>query len=211
MSGLDRQRCAAIERVPALPRTLFLLHNFYGVEIGAIAEELGANRDTINSCLMDARAIVWAHVCYKDSVPGVGPATAALQARLQQRYRQALATAFAESGSPGDILWPDPIAGIADDQEAAAAFILAQLPKALRKAVARSRRAGVATVDQWRFVGPWRRRRRDQLWRVNDALRGAGWQSFDEWLADPLFPIIATRMAIPSIVDGGVPCRWKGR
>lgn len=184
----DKRRRTAILSLPALPRALFLLHNFYGVEIGAMAEEIGADRDTINACLADARAIVRAHVCYTDPVPDIGSAAAALQARMQQGYRQSIATAFAESGYPNDIAWPDPMDDIAADQEASAAFLVAQLPKALREAVARSRRAGVATIDQWRFVGPWRRRRRGRLLRVTDALRCAGWQPFDEWLADRLVP-----------------------
>lgn len=184
----DKRRRTAILSLPALPRALFLLHNFYGVEVGAIAEELGTDGDTINACLADARAIVRAHVCYMDPVPDIGSATAALQARLQRDYRQSIATAFSESGYPNNIAWPDPIAGIAADQEAAAEFLVAQLPMTLRKAAMRSRRPSVATVDQWRFVGPWRRCRRDRLWRVNDALRCAGWQPFDEWLADRLVP-----------------------
>lgn len=184
----DKRRRTAILSLPALPRALFLLHNFYGIEVAAMTEELGTDGDTIDASLADARAIVRAHVCYTDPAPDIGSATAALQARLQQGYRQSIAAAFAESGYPGDVSWPDPIAGIAADEEATAAFLVAQLPAALRKAVVRSRRAGVATIDQWRFVGPWRRCLRDRLWRVNDALRCAGWQPFDEWLADRLVP-----------------------
>jgi DNA-directed RNA polymerase specialized sigma24 family protein len=188
MTGHDKRRRTAMLNLPALPRALFLFHNFYGVDIGAMAQELGTDGDTINACLADARARVRAHVCYMDPVPDIGSATAALQARLQQDYRQSIAAAFAESGYPGDIAWPGPIADIAADQEAAAAFLVAQLPTVLRKAAQRSRRAGVATIDQWRFVGPWRRRRRKRLLCINDALRCAGWQPFDEWLADRLLP-----------------------
>lgn len=188
MTGYDERRRTAILSLPALPRALFLHHNFYGVEVGAMAKELETDRDTINVCLADARAIVRAHVCYGEPVPGVESSTADLQARLQRDYRQSIATAFAESGYPHDITWPDPMDDIAADQEAAAAFLVAQLPAGLRRAVARSRRAGVATIDQWRFVGPWRRCRRDSLLRVNDALRCAGWQPFDEWLAERLVP-----------------------
>ena len=188
MAGFDDRRRTAILCLPPLPHALFLLHNFYGVEIGAMTEELGSDRDVINACLADARAIVRAHVCYAEPVPGVESSTADLQARLQRDYRQSIATAFAESGYPHDITWPDPMDDIAADQEAAAAFLVAQLPAGLRRAVARSRRAGVAKIDQWRFVGPWRRCRRDRLLRVNDALRCAGWQPFDEWLAERLVP-----------------------
>lgn len=188
MTGYDKRRRTAILCLPALPRALFLLHNFYGVEVGAMAEDLGTDRNIINACLADARAVVQAHVCYADPLPGIRSATAALQARLQHDYRQSLAAAFCESGYSGEIKWPDPMADVAADQEAAAAFLVAQLPAVLQKAVLRSRRAGVATVDQWRLVGPWRRRRRDRLCRVNDALRCAGWQPFDEWLANRLVP-----------------------
>lgn len=189
MTGLDdRRRGAAIDRLPALPRALFLLHNFYDVDVDAVAAALGADRAHIAACLTDARAIVRAHICYTEPVPGVGPATDALRTRLQQEYRQALEAAFAESGYPGVVEWPDPMADIAADQEAAAAFIVAGLSAALRKAVTRSHRAGVATADQWRFVAPWRRVRRRRLLRVNDALHCAGWQPFDEWLAEGLVP-----------------------
>lgn len=189
MTGLDdRHRAAAIDRLPALPRALFLLHNFYGVDVDAMANALGADREAVETCLADARAIVRAHVCYADPVPGVGSTPCALQARLQRDYRQALEAAFAESGYPGKVAWPEPMADLAADQEAAATFVVAALSAALRKAVSRSRRAGVATVDQWRFVVPWRRVRRRRLLRVNDALHCAGWQPFDEWLAERLAP-----------------------
>lgn len=189
MTGLDaRHRSAAIDRLPALPRALVLLHNFYGVDVDAMADALGADREAIEICLADARTTVRAHVCYADPVPGVGSATDALQARLQQDYRQALAAAFSESGYPGAVEWPDPMADIAADQEAAAAFVVTTLSATLRKAVTRSRRAGVAAVDQWRFVAPWRRVRRRRLLRASDALRCAGWQPFDEWLAERLVP-----------------------
>src|SRR3546814_1051389 len=56
MSGLNnRCRIAAIRRLPALPRTLFLLHNFYGVDVDAIADRLGPDRTRIAACPVDAR------------------------------------------------------------------------------------------------------------------------------------------------------------
>src|SRR3546814_3756851 len=90
-SSLNQPRYAAIERLPPLPRALFLLHNFYGVDVEAMADTLGNDSDTIAACLADARAILRAHVCYTDPVPGVRPTTATLQARLQQDYRCSLA------------------------------------------------------------------------------------------------------------------------
>ena len=189
MTGLDEhRRSTATDGLPALLRALFLLHNFYGVDVDAMADTLGPDRAHIAACLADARAIIRAHVCYTEPVPGVGSATDALQTRLQRDYRQALAVALAESGYPGEVAWPDPMADIAADQEAAAAFVVTALSGALRKAVTQSRRAGVATVDQWRFIAPWRRGPRMRLLRVNDALHCAGWQPFDEWLAERLVP-----------------------
>ena len=188
MMHLYNRRIDAVELLPSLPRALFLLHHFFGLDVDDMADRLGADRDTVAACLSDARAIVRAHVCYTEPVPGVGPATAALQARLQQDYRRSLESAFAESGYPGEITWPDPITGIRADQEAAAGFLIPQLPTALRRAVARSRRAGVATVDLWRTVLRWRRYRRERLLRVTEALQCAGWQPFDEWLAERLMP-----------------------
>lgn len=186
MSSIDERRGAAMQRLPPLPRALFLLHNFYGVDVGTMADTLGSDDDTIAACLADARAILRAHVCYTDPVPGVRPRTAALQARLQQDYRRSLNFAFAESGYPGEVAWRAPPTDIAADEEVAAAFIVAALPAALRRAVARSRRGDVATVDLWRILWPWRRYRRERLLRVTDALRCTGWEPFDEWLAERL-------------------------
>lgn len=189
MSGLDdHRRIAAIQRLPTLPRALFLLHNFYGVDIDAMVQELGADRTQVTACLADARAVVRGHVCYADPVPGVGAAARELGARLQRGFRQSLETAFAECGYPGKVEWPEPSADIAVDEAAAAAFIVAQLPPPLRRAVARSRRADVAAADLWRFAGFWRRVRRRRLLRVTEALGCAGWQRFDQWLADRLVP-----------------------
>lgn len=188
MTGLDHRRSAAIDRLPVLPRTLFLLHNFYDVGLGAMADTLGEDRDTIVACLVEARAIVRAHVCYTEQAPGIRPSTAALQARLQRDYRRALETAFAESGYSGDVSWPVPPAGIAADEEVAAAFVVALLPTSMQRAVACSYQSDVATVDLWRAVWPWRRCRRERLLRVTDALRCSGWEPFDEWLAERLMP-----------------------
>ncbi|AMG73887.1 MULTISPECIES: sigma-70 RNA polymerase sigma factor region 4 domain-containing protein [Sphingopyxis] len=188
MMHLYNRRIEAVELLPPLPRALFLLHNFFGLDVDVLAERIGTDRDTIAACLVDARAIVRAHVCYSEPVPCVGPATAALQARLRQDYRRSLESAFAESGYRGEIIWPNPIADIRADQDAAAASLVPQLPAALRRAVARSHRAGVATVDLWRTVLRWRRYRRERLLRVTEALRCAGWQPFDEWLAECLMP-----------------------
>src|SRR3546814_2431066 len=60
--------------------------------------------------LFRSRRIVWAHIRYADDVPGMGAAPLELEARLQREYRQSLQAAFAESGYPGEVSWPDPMA-----------------------------------------------------------------------------------------------------
>src|SRR3546814_18791023 len=72
-SSLNQPRYAAIERLPPLPRALFLLHNFYGVDVEAMAATLGHDSDTIAACLADARPIIRAHVCHTDPRPRVRP------------------------------------------------------------------------------------------------------------------------------------------
>src|SRR3546814_15490592 len=123
MSGLNnRCRIAAIRRLPALPRTLFLLHNFYGVDVDAIADRLGTDRTRIAACLVDARRIVWAHIRYADDVPGMGAAPLELEARLQREYRQSLQAAFPAHGYPGQGSWPHPNAPIGGGPATAAAI-----------------------------------------------------------------------------------------
>lgn len=187
MRHLYTRRIEAVESLPPLPRTLFLLHNFYGVDVGTIADILGEDQDIIAACLADARTIVRAHVCYTEPVPNVGPSTAALQVQLQQDYRRWLETAFAEAGYPGTVDWPIPD-DITADEAAAATFIVALLPAFMQRTVARSRRGDVATVDLWSTVWLFRRCRRRLLLRVTEALRCAGWEPFDIWLAERLMP-----------------------
>src|SRR3546814_10040661 len=122
MSGLNnRCRIAAIRRLPALPRTLFLLHNFYGVDVDAIADRLGTDRTRIAACLVDARRIVWAPIRFADDVPGMGPAPLELEARLQREYRQSLQAAFADSGSHGEGSCTAPVDDTGGAPETAAA------------------------------------------------------------------------------------------
>src|SRR3546814_3375748 len=120
MSGLNnRCRIAAIRRLPALPRTLFLLHNFYGVDVDAIADRLGTDRTRIAACLVDARRIVWAHIRYAIAVPGMGAAPLELEGRFTRENRQSLKAAFAVTGHPGGVSLPDPMASMAADLEGA--------------------------------------------------------------------------------------------
>jgi len=188
MMHLHTNRAEAVERLPPLPRALFLLHTFYGVDVGTMAEILGEDRETIEACLADARAILHARVCYTDPIPDLGPLTLALQARLQQDYRHSLETAFTEAGYLGAVEWPMPPDDITADEAAAAAFVVALLPRSMQRAVASAGQIDVTTVDLWRTVWPWRRCRRERLLRVTETLQCSGWEPFDEWLAERLMP-----------------------
>src|SRR3546814_16852439 len=95
-----------------------------------------------------------------------GVQTCALPICLQQDYRRSLNIAFAESGYPGEIAWRAPPTDITADEEVAAAFIVAALPAALRKAVARQRRGDGAPAAPSRILWPWPRARRAHPLRV---------------------------------------------
>src|SRR3546814_13350711 len=86
-SSLHQPRYAAIERLPPLPRALFLLHNFSGVDVEAMADTLGNDSDTLSACLADARPILRAPFGYTDPVPCVRPPTAPFPPPLHQAYR----------------------------------------------------------------------------------------------------------------------------
>lgn len=192
MSIRDETRRAAIQRLPALPRALFLLHNFYDVDAGTMAERLAADREGILACLAEARALIHRYQCHA-SADRFDPANEGLpivplEQRLRREYRAWLETAFAECGYAGAVVWPDPPVDIAADEEAAAAFVLPFLADDLRKAVAGSRRPDTAMADLWRLVLPWRRILRDRLLRVTDELNCSGWEPFDIWLANRIAP-----------------------
>jgi len=192
MTALNERYRTAVEQLPPLPRGLFLLHNFHNVGLDDMAARLGANPDAIATCFAEARAMIRAHVCFREARRSNperrGRLIAELEEGLRRDYRRSLEAAFGESGYGGAVGWPDRSAGIDGDETAAAAFIVTLLPNGLRKAATKARRPDVATIDLWRSIALWRRRPRRQLLRVTDAVRCAGWQPFDEWLAQRIAP-----------------------
>lgn len=192
MSVRDEMRQAAIQHLPAFPRALFLLHNFYDVKVDTIADCLATDRTGVLACLAEARALIHRYHPHAqpdrfDQADADLPA-ARLEQRLRQEYRGRLETAFAESGYAGVVVWPDQSADIAADEEVAAAFVLSFLPADLRRAVIGSRRPGTAMVELWRFAAPWRRILRDRLLRATNELHCSGWEPFDIWLANRIAP-----------------------
>lgn len=192
MSIHDEMRRAAIQRLPALPRALFLLHNFYDVDAGTMAERLAVDREGILACLAEARALIHRHQRHaradRFDPASEGLLIVPLEQQLRREYRAWLETVFAESGYAGAVAWPVPSVDIAADEEAAADFVLSCLADDLRKAVAGSRRRDTAMADLWRFVLPWRRILRDRLLRVTNELHCSGWEPFDIWLANRVAP-----------------------
>lgn len=192
MTNLDRKRCAAIHSLPALSCALFRLHNFYDVDVDAMAEGLITDKESILFCLAEARALIHGYNPYggadRFDPEKTGLPIARLETRLRREYRQWLQSSFAESGYVGEIDWPGPLTDITADEEAAAAFIGSFLSASLRAAVAKSQRANIVTVDLWRSALPWRRFLRRRLLRITDAVRCAGWVPFDAWLANRIAP-----------------------
>jgi len=188
MPLLDDMRREAIQNLPPLPRVLFLLHNFYDVDVDVMAQSLAADRLAVLACLAEARDLIHRYRRYALPERPNPTLTARLEQRLRDEYRDRLETVFAECGYRGAVTWPDPSTEIAADEEAAAVFILAFLPAALREAVAASRRPGTATTDLWHFALPWRRILRGRLLRVANELQCSGWEPFDPWLANRIAP-----------------------
>lgn len=54
----DERHAVAIGALPALWRTLFRLHNFYGVDISPMADRLATDEASILVCLDEARMMV---------------------------------------------------------------------------------------------------------------------------------------------------------
>lgn len=183
---------AGMQALPALPRILFRLRNFYDVAPAVMAQALATDTSSIALCLAEARSMIHAHGAFgtPERFPpeGHGRAIATLEQRVRQQYRAWTEQTLVESGYTGPILWPVSSDPIQADHEAVATHILATLPPVLRKAVKRSRRRGIATTELWRHVLPWRRLLRRRLSRVQREIRYSGWRPFDEWLADRVAP-----------------------
>jgi len=192
MSWLNDMWHEAIRNLPAFPRTLFLLHNFYDVDVDIMAQSLAADRAEILACLSEARALI--HRYRRCARPerfdpaDTGLPVARLERRLREEYRAGLEAVFAGCGYRGAVAWPDLPADITVDEEVAAAFILSFLPASLRKAVTVSRRPDTSIADLWRFALPWRRMLRGCLLRVANEIHCSGWEPFDIWLGNRIAP-----------------------
>jgi hypothetical protein len=222
MSFDEDRRAAAIRALPVLPRTIFLLHNFYDVEVAAMAERIGTDATGIAACLADARSAVFRHWPRLDGEQHTARDSAALVPKLGEmlrlEYRASLEAAFIECGYAGTVFWPSTSDGVHDDETAAAAFIVSQLHPSLRDAAARSKREGIGTLDLWRSARPWRRVERNRLLQVASELRCSGWQTFETWLADRIAPernypdgvmsIARLRRPLPGEMDSAEPGHW---
>lgn len=190
MSFDDERRADAIRAVPVMPRTLFLLHNFYDIDLATIADRLATDEESVAASLVSARASIYRHWPGMSELPrgqhdqrGIE-----LEERVRQEFRSSLEAAFATSGYDGRVAWPNHAAPIEDDEEAAAVFIVGFLHPSLRKVISRASRTGSVTANLWRHIPRWRRGLRDALLEVTSELRCAGWQRFDECLAERIAP-----------------------
>jgi DNA-directed RNA polymerase specialized sigma24 family protein len=222
MSFDEDRRAAAIRALPVLPRTMFLLHNFYDVEVAAMAEGIGTDATSIVACLAEARSAIFRHWPRLDGEQHAARASATTVAVLGERlrldYRASLEAAFIECGYIGPVLWPATGNDVHDDENAAATFIVSQLHPSLRAAVARLQCEGVGTLDLWQSVRPWRRIMRDRLLQVASELRCSGWQTFETWLADRIAPeryypdgVMSSsrlRRPLPGEMDSAEPGHW---
>lgn len=192
MPSYEENWLAAMRALPAFPRVLFRIHSFYDVDPAMMAEGLTTDVDSIVLSLAEARSMIHAYRPYhlpdRFLADGIGLPVALLEQRVRQQYRDWLEATLAASGYTGAISWPELPAAMEADEEAVAAFILSTLPGELQKAVERSRKAGVATIDLWRHVLPWRRILRRRLGRVRREISYSGWRPFEEWAADQIMP-----------------------
>ena len=139
MYSYEEQWLAGMDGLPALPRILFRLHNFYDVEPAAMAQALATDNTSITLCLAEARTMIHARCAFDvpERMPADagGLAIAALERQLRRQHRDWAEQTLAESGYSGAILWPEPSEPIEADHDAVSALIVATLPSPLRRAV----------------------------------------------------------------------------
>jgi hypothetical protein len=187
----DKRHATAIGPLPTLPRVLFRLHNFYGVDIAVMAETLATDEASILACLDEARTMIdrqfpiWER---QHPTPSAGSPTTRLEQRLRLDYRSSVEASFAEGGYVGTISWPAPSTSIEADEEAAARFVLKFLRQPLQRAPSLAAKPGVATTDLRRHIPPWRWVLRRQLREIACEIYCSGLRRFDLWLADRIAP-----------------------
>jgi DNA-directed RNA polymerase specialized sigma24 family protein len=188
----DERHAAAIGALPTLWRTLFRLHNFYGVDIALMANTLATDEASILACLNEARTMIdrqfpiWER--QHPMPPSAGSPAICLEQRLRLDYRASVEASFAEGGYAGAVLWPAFSESSHADEEAAALFILTFLRQPLQMAYARSAKPGVAMIDLRRHIPSWRWVQRRRLREIASEIYCSGLRSFELWLAYRISP-----------------------
>lgn len=192
MKPHEKRWHAALAAVPNCPRTLFQLHIFCGQEIHVIADRLAVTRSELEELFRDIRRVIAAnHWLSADQRQWAIPATelvAPIEERLRLDYREWLGETFRASGYIEPIKWPDPVGSIGEDQEAAAAAIVAQLRPDLRQIACRFSTFDPDGISVRRIAPWWRPGLRRRLWRIVQDIRLSGWSSFEVWIADRINP-----------------------
>jgi AraC-like DNA-binding protein len=106
MSWLNDMRREAIRDLPAFPRTLFLLHNFYDVDVDVMAQSLVVDRGEILACLSETRSLIHRYRPYarpeRFDPTNAGLPIARLERPLREEYRAGLEAVFAGCGYRGE-------------------------------------------------------------------------------------------------------------
>lgn len=119
---------AAVDRLPVLSRTVFLLHRVDDLSYTEIADRLAISIDAVEGFI--AQALLMLYLMLEGEAPRrrENAHVAAAEADLRQRYRAYCETALRASGIAAPIAWDDS----EDDRQAVLLAILTAMPPAVR-------------------------------------------------------------------------------
>lgn len=170
---------AAVDRLPVLTRTVFLLHRVDDLSYTEIADRLAISVDAVEGFI--AQALVMLYLMLEDETPrrreNVHVASAETDSR--QRYRAYCEDALRTSGIAAPIAWEDSD----DDRQAALLAIVTAMPSAVRNTFLLNRLdhltyAQIAReTDSYEWIIRWRMLRAIRL-----IARAP--ETFEHWLRD---------------------------
>lgn len=170
---------AAVDRLPVLTRTVFLLHRVDDLSYTEIADRLAISIDAVEGIVAEALLMLYLMLEGETLRRRENAHVAAAEADLRQRYRAYCENALRASGIAAPIAWDDSD----DDRQAVLLAILSAMPPAVRNTFLLNRldRLTYAEIARQTDSYEWVIRRR--MLRAIRLISRAP-ETFEQWLLD---------------------------
>ncbi|MEG8223358.1 hypothetical protein OSJ57_22520 [Sphingomonas sp. HH69] len=170
---------AAVDRLPVLTRTVFLLHRVDDLSYTEIADRLAISTDSVEGFI--AEALLMLYLMLEGDTPRrrENAHVAAAEVSLRQRYRAYCETALRASGIAASIAWDDSD----DDRQAVLLAIVTAMPSAVRNTFLLNRLDHLTYAEIARQTDSYEWIIRRRMLRAIRLIARAP-KAFEQWLRD---------------------------